>query len=57
MSYNCEKEMTTEKILSEFGKDDLDFTLASCEQTCDKYYQCDYVSLMNDLLKEAEGEE
>lgn len=57
MSYTCDKEMTAEKILAEFGEDDLDFTLASCEQTCDRYYQCDYVSLMNDLLKEKQGEE
>lgn len=57
MSYTCPKEMTAEKILAEFGEDDLDFTLASCEQTCDRYYQCDYVALMEDLLKEKQGEE
>lgn len=55
MSY-CNKEIKAENILNDMSEDDLNFTLASCEMTCDKYYQCDTVCLMNDRLKELQGE-
>ena len=50
MSY-CIKEITANNILNNMSEDDLNFTLASCEMTCDRYYQCDTVCLMQDRLK------
>ena len=34
----------------------LNNTLDNCELYCPKYYQCQTVALMNDRLKENEGE-
>lgn len=50
MSY-CNKKIKSNKI-DDMSDDDLGFTLASCEQDCNKYYQCDTVALMQDKLKE-----
>lgn len=55
MSY-CNKRIEAKNILSNISEDDLNYTLASCEQTCDNYYQCDTVALMQDRLKELQGE-
>lgn len=55
MSY-CKKGIDAHNILNNMSTDDLEFTLASCEQNCDKYYQCDTVALMNDELKLKQGE-
>lgn len=50
MAY-CNKQITATNILNNMSIDDLEFTLASCEQNCDRYYQCDTVALMQDELK------
>lgn len=50
MSY-CAKHIKANDI-DNMSDDDLEFTLASCEQNCNKYYQCDTVALMQDKLKE-----
>ena len=49
--YRCNKQIEADSIYNDFSNDDIEFTLASCEQNCDKYYQCSYVALMQDLLK------
>lgn len=55
MSY-CSKDITIHSIDSSFGKDDLEFTLASCEQSCDRFYGCDTAAYMIDKLKDEERE-
>lgn len=55
MSY-CNKNITANDILNNMSEDDLNFTLASCEMTCDRYYQCDTACLMLDELKLKNGE-
>ncbi len=48
MSY-CPKEIKIVNI-ENMSIDDLEFTLASCEQSCDRYYQCDTVAYLQDRL-------
>lgn len=49
----CSKEITSEDILSNLSDNDIEFNLASCEQTCDNYYHnCPLVELMRNRLKE-----
>lgn len=38
------------------SEDDIEFTLDSCEQNCDRYYGCDTVAYMEDKLKELRNE-
>lgn len=56
MSY-CKKEIEAADVIKTLSIDDLEFDLASCEQSCDRYYQCDTVALMLDELKKREEEE
>lgn len=51
MSY-CPKQIKICDIDNYMDKGDLEFTLASCEQSCDRYYGCDTVAYMLDRLKE-----
>lgn len=55
MSY-CNKKIKATNILNDMSDDNLSFTLASCEQTCDRYYRCDLATLMQDRLEELQGE-
>ena len=56
MSY-CKKGIEAYNILNNMSEDDLCFTLDSCEQNCDRYFQCDTVLLMEDTLKELHEKE
>ena len=48
----CPKEITSDDIINNLSDDDIVFNLASCEQTCDNYYQhCPLVQLMYDRLE------
>ncbi len=55
MSY-CKKGIDAIHI-AQISQNEIEFTLASCEQSCDRYYQCDTVALMLDELKKREEEE
>lgn len=55
--YRCNKQINADKIYNNFSNDGIDLTLTLCEQDCDKYYQCSYVTLMQDLLKERSVDE
>lgn len=55
MNY-CPKEVTANDVLNNMSDDDIEFTLASCEMTCDRYYRCDTACLMQDRLKELQDE-
>ena len=49
----CPKEITSNDILSNLSDNDIEFNLASCEQSCDNYYHnCRLVELMGNRLKE-----
>ena len=49
----CPKEMTSDDIINNLSDDDIEFNLASCEQSCNNYYhKCPLVQLMYDRLKE-----
>ena len=49
----CLKEITSVDILHNLSDDDIEFNLASCEQSCDNYYHnCQLVKLMCNRLKE-----
>ena len=52
----CPKEIKMHDVYNNMGEDDLEYTLASCEQSCDKYYGCDTASEIMDKLKELKGE-
>ena len=49
----CPKKMTSDDIINNLSDDDIEFNLASCEQSCNNYYRsCKLVELMRNRLKE-----
>ena len=54
MSY-CKKEICSKDIV-DMSDDDLGFTLDRCERSCNKYYRCDTVALIQDRLQELREE-
>lgn len=55
MSY-CNNEIKALNILNNMDKNIIETTLSNCEKTCNRYYQCDTVALMEDRIKELDGE-
>lgn len=49
----CPKQI---KVNDDLSADDIEFNLASCEQSCERYYGCDTVAAMDDRLKVLKGE-